>query len=73
MNVIYFRGSEDETDQLVDDWTPAGHTKKEFKEIVQYATNPDKESKHNFLYICKFCEPKTRYRKNFDTIMKLKK
>ena len=73
MNIIYFRGSGDETLQLVDDWTPPAHSKKEFLEIVNYATNPDKNSSHNFLYICNACPFKTRYRKNFDIIMELKK
>ena len=72
MNVIYFRGSGDETQQLVDDFTPPGHTKKEFTDIVEWATNPD-EDDHNFIYICNKLPFKIRYRKNFDTIMTLQK
>lgn len=73
MNIIYFRGSGDETMQLVDDFTPPGHTKKEFLKVVDYATNPDEKSRHNFLYICNKLPFKIRYRKNFDTVMELKK
>jgi len=73
MNLIYFRGSGDETMQLVDDFTPPGHTKKEFLQMVDYATNPDKDSKHNFLYMCNKLPFKIRYRKNFEIILELQK
>jgi len=73
MNIIYFRGSADETLQLVDDWTPPGYKKKEFMEIVDFATNPDEGSSHNFLYIAKLLPFKIRYRKNFETILTLTK
>lgn len=73
MNIIYFRGSSDETMQLVDDWTPPGYSKKEFLEIVNYATKPDKINSHNFLYIAKLLDFSIRYRKNFDLIMRLTK
>lgn len=73
MNIIFFRSSGDETDQLVDDFTPPGHTKKEFKEIVEYATAPNAESEYNFLYICNKLPFKIKFRKNFDTILTLNK
>lgn len=73
MNIIYFRGSNDETNQLVDDFTPPGHTKKEFLKLVSFATNPDKESKNNFLYMANKLPFRIRYRKNFDTILTLNK
>jgi len=73
MNIIYFRGSGDETNQLVDDFTPPGYTKKEFLEIINFATNPTPDSKHNFLYICNKLPFKIRYRKNFDLILTLNK
>lgn len=73
MNIIYFRGASDETMQLVDDWTPPGYSKKEFLEIVNYATKPDKNNTHNFLYIAKLMPFEVRYRKNFETILKLTK
>ena len=73
MNVIFFRASGDETDQIVDDFTPPGHTKKEFKAIVEFATSPDNKNKYNFLYICNKLPFKIKFRKNFDMIMELKK
>ena len=73
MNIIYFRGSEDETEQLASDWCPSGYTKQQFIDIIRHATQPDAESKHNFLYISKFSDPTERYRKNFDKILKLTK
>lgn len=73
MNIIYFRGSLDETKQLVDDWTPPGYNSKEFMDIVNYATKPDKENSHNFLYIAKLLPFEIRYRKNFETILHLTK
>jgi len=73
MNIIYFRGSGDETKQLIDDFTPPGYTKKEFLEIVNYATDPDTESKHNFLMIMNKLPFVERYRKNLDIVLKLTK
>jgi len=73
MNIIYFRGSGDETNQIIDDFTPPGYTKNEFKEIVNFATNPDAESNYNFLYICNKLPHKIRFRKNFENILKLNK
>ena len=73
MNIIFFRASGDETDQLVDDFTPPGYSKKEFKAIVEYATAPDNKSEYNFLYICNKLPFKIKFRKNFDLILELKK
>jgi hypothetical protein len=73
MNIIYFRGSNSEVQQLTDDFTPPGHTKKEFTEIIDFATNPDSESKHHFLYICNKLPFKIKFRRNFDLILELKK
>lgn len=73
MNIIYFRGSLDETRQLVEDFTPPGHTRKEFMSIVEFATADTKTSKHNFLYMCNKLPFKIKFRKNFDLILRLKK
>lgn len=73
MNIIFFRSSGDETDQLVDDFTPPGYTKKEFKKIVEFATAPDENHKYNFLYMCNKLPFKIKFRKNFDLIMELEK
>jgi len=73
MNIIFFRASGDEVDQLVDDFTPPGHTKKEFKAIVEYATAPTDTNKFNFLYMCNKMDFKIKFRQNFDTILTLSK
>lgn len=73
MNVIYFRGSGDETNTLVDDFTPPGHTKKEFRQIVEFATSAEDGSNHNFIYICNKLPSKIKFRRNFDTILELTK
>ena len=73
MNIIFFRASADETDQLVDDFTPPGYSKKEFKQIVEWATTPDKDNAYNFLYMCNKLPFKEKFRKNFDTIITLEK
>ena len=73
MNIIYFRGSGDETMQLVDDFTPPAHTKKEFLDIVNFATSASEESNHNFLYMCNKLPFKIKFRRNFDLILSLKK
>ena len=73
MNVIYFRGAKSEVDQLADDFTPPGHTKKEFIKLVEYATEPDKKSGHNFLYMANKLPFKIRFRKNFNMILQLNK
>lgn len=73
MNLIYFRGSDDESLQIVKDWTPPGYSKKEFQDIVNYATSSDQYAEHNFLYICTKIPFKIRYRKNFETILTLTK
>ena len=77
MNIIYFRGSNDETMQLVDDFTPAGHTKKEFLEIVEFATAPSNGNNHHFLYMCNklpnSMSDAFKFRRDFELILKLKK
>jgi hypothetical protein len=69
MCIIYFRGSADEQSHLVEDFTPPGHTKREFSDIVAYATRGE----HNFLYICNRLDFKIKFRRNFDTILELSK
>lgn len=73
MNIIYFRGSSDETLQLVDDFTPPGHTKKEFLQIVNLATKPTEDSPNSFLYMCNKLPFKIKFRRNFENIIELKK
>lgn len=73
MNIIYFAGSKDEQSQLVDDFTPPNYSKREFTELVEYATGSDDKSDHNFLYMCNKLPFKIKFRKNFDLILELKR
>jgi GTPase SAR1 family protein len=73
MNIIYFRGSNSEVQQLTDDFTPPNHSKKEFTEIIDCATQVDEESKHHFLYMCNKVPFKSRHRRDFELILELKK
>jgi hypothetical protein len=73
MNIMFFKATGDENLQLADDYTPPGHTKKEFLKVIEYATASDKRSRHNFLYICNKVASEIKFRKNFETILKLKK
>lgn len=72
MNIIFFRATGDEVDQLVDDYAPPGLTKKQFKQLVEYATKPDEKSKFNFLYICNKLPFDIKFRKNFDNVLTIK-
>jgi len=66
-NVIIFPCSQDEAINIADVYTPAGMKKREFLEMLAYAT----KDPYSFLYI-NLTEPKaTRYRKTFETILKL--
>lgn len=67
--VIYFPGSVSEDLVITDDYCPPGFTKKEFLQILKYATSEP----YSFLFINMKCLHKTRYRKNFDTILELKR
>ena len=66
-NVIMFGCSHDEQIILAETFTPARYSKREFVDIINAAT----KEKYSFLYI-NLTEPqRTRYRRNFDTILTL--
>ncbi|NPD90622.1 MAG: hypothetical protein HGN29_18070 [Asgard group archaeon] len=67
--VIYFPGSVSEDMVITDDYCPPGFTKKEFLQILKFAT----AEPYSFLFINMKCLHKVRYRKNFDTILELQK
>jgi hypothetical protein len=71
MNIMFFKATGDENLQLGDDYTPPGHTKKEFLKVIEYATASDKKGRHNFLYICNKLPSEIKFRKNFETILQL--
>ena len=67
--VIYFPGSVSEDMVITEDYCPPGFSKKEFLLILKYAT----AEPYSFMFINMKCLHKTRYRKNFDTILELQK
>ena len=72
MNLLLFRMPNTETEQVIKDWSPPGYTKKQFKQLVDYAQKPDDVLPRPFLYI-KAKEPfKSRYRRGFHQILMLK-
>lgn len=59
--IIYFKGSNKEIDTIVDDFCPAGYTKKQFVSKINQAT----EEKYSFLFIdLNRTLSEGRYRKN---------
>ena len=68
-NLFIFPCSNSEEKRLVDEFTPPRHTKREFEQLFAFAT----AERYEFLHINMREPPKTRFRKNLDQILKLKK
>jgi hypothetical protein len=66
-NIFFFPSSLGEVETLCDENCPPLLSKKEFKEIIKYATN----TAYNFLHINMFVHFKERYRKNLNEILEL--
>lgn len=64
-NIFYFRGGGSENSLIIDEFCPAGKTKKEFAKLIDTAT----EEPYSFLHINKRVANKERYRKNLDEII----
>ena len=61
--VIFFKGSNKEVDVLIEDFSPAGYTKRQFKRKINYATS----QKFSFLFIDLHRSiERGRYRKNLE-------
>jgi len=67
--LFYFKGKQTETIRISDEHCPSGYSDKEFAQIVSYAT----KEPFSFLYINYKAPRNERYRKNFDSILKLTK
>ena len=67
--LILFPSSQSEVNLLVDDYCPPNRSKKQFRALVEHATNV----RFSFLYINMFCPPaaEQRYRKNFETYLSI--
>lgn len=68
-NIFFFPGSKSEHRLLVEEFNPPKMSKKEFHDLVDYATADD----HSFLHINMREPPKTRFRKNLDMVLELQK
>lgn len=64
-DIFFFPSSNSEIERLVDEFTPAGKSKKDFQKLVNIATS----KQYNFLYINMKSPPEKRYRKNLDTYL----
>ena len=68
-NLFVFPCSRSEQDRMVEEFAPPKHTKFEFNQLIDYAHSDP----HSFLHINMKDTPKTRFRKNLDEILELKK
>ena len=66
---IVFPSTQSEIEVLLDEITPAGLQKKEFKKVIDYCT----EGRYDFLYINSHAEPNKRIRKNLDQIIDIER
>jgi hypothetical protein len=66
-NIFFFPSSLSEVETLCDEFCPPNMSKKDFKEMIKYATNEP----YQFLHINMFCHFKDRYRKNLDEVLEL--
>ena len=66
---MVFPSLQSEIDVLKDEITPPGVSKKEFGNIIAYAT----EGRYDFLYINRHADPGKRVRKNLSEIIDLDK
>ncbi len=64
-NLFIFAGSGSETEILCQEFCPPHTNKKQFENLIKYATN----ERFNFLHINMRCPPEERYRRNLDTIL----
>jgi hypothetical protein len=67
-NLMFFPGSGSEMQVLCEEFCPPMLGKRDFMELVDYATR----EQYQFLHINMREQPRTRYRKNLDTILEMK-
>jgi len=71
-HICFFKASYSEMEILAREFCGSGLTKKQMIDLIRYATEPDENSSHPFLYINLTAKPKERYRKTFSQILELK-
>ena len=65
--IIYFPASEMENDKFAEEWAPVGLNKREFGNMINYAT----ADRFNFLFINNQVAPHLKYRKNFEELLNI--
>lgn len=70
--LIIFPSTNSELQQLLDEYTPASTTKKEFIQMIKYAWQPEEHMERPFLFIDFRATIKKRFRKGFHQIMLIK-
>ena len=65
-HIIYFKGNQTETDQIIEQYAPPGACKKTMEEIIKFAT----KDKFDFLYINKRSPVENRFRKGFKELIR---
>lgn len=66
-NIFFFPSSLSEVETLCDEFCPPNLGKKDFKEMIKYAT----KEPYQFMHINMFCHFRERYRKNLNEILEL--
>jgi hypothetical protein len=61
-----------EIDRVFHEFGPKSLTKKEFTEMVQFATRPEEGDMYPFLHVDAFAPEKTRFRRNFTHTLEIK-
>lgn len=61
-----------EIDRVFTEFGPKSMNKKEFYEMVQYATRPEEGDQYPFLHVDAFAPEKTRFRRNFTHTLEIK-
>lgn len=63
--VAFFPSSQSEMILMNEEFCPPRMSKKDFHQLMAYATTPDEEDSHPFLYIDHPAKPRDRFRKSF--------
>jgi len=71
-HICFFKASYSEMEILAREFCGSGLTKRQMIDLIKYATTPDDNSSHPFLYINLTAKPKQKYRKTFSQILELK-
>ena len=66
-NIFYFRGSQSESEKIIEEYSPPGFSKKRMASVIDFAT----KEKYHFIHINMKVPHEERYRKNLGEIIVL--